>query len=259
MFASIKTSIDHRIDRDDNQDSIVLKAMDVCHALMINRASTFIGGKLSDNRTDFFRSVSVDLMTTSGACGSYALVLSRVLEDYNFPVRIAQMYANGVYGGHNIVEVQTGATWVVLDPTFNFAFVRPDSKLASFADVQHDWAYYSRQVPPGYNPSYRYEDVRYTNWTKVPILMPSLKKLISLYLGAEKTNTLSIRILFLRIWTIYFWIALLLIIPIALSIFKSLIRTRVFPSQDIPFTINNLFKYARGYFRNSPRDSPYIH
>jgi hypothetical protein len=258
LFASIKTSIDHRIDRDDNRDSIVLKAMDVCHSLMSNRASTFEGGNLSDNRTEFFRSVSVDLMTTSGACGSYALVLSRVLEDYNFPVRIAQMYANGVYGGHNIVEVNTGSYWVVLDPTFNFAFTRPDFRLASFADVEHNWGYYSRQVPPGYNSSYRYEAVRYTNWTKIPLIMPSIKYLISLYLGPEKTNTLSIRIWFLRVWTIYSWIALLLLIPVILSIFKSLVRTRVFPNQDTPFTINNLFKYARVYFRDSRQDSPYI-
>lgn len=236
VFASIRTNIDHNIDRDDTRDSIVVKAMNVCHNLMSNRAPVFVGNsiQLQDN---YFHSVSVDLMTTSGACGSYAMVLSRVLEDLHFPVRIAQMKVKGIYGGHNIVEVKTGQSWVVLDPTFDVSFTRPDARLASFADVQHDWNYYSRQVPAGYNPTYRYEDVRYTNWSKIPVLFPTLKVLLNATLGQEKTNHISIRTWFLKIYDVCFYGVLLIYLPVLFFALKRRVRTRLFPNQDISLTL----------------------
>jgi hypothetical protein len=194
-------------------------------------------------------------MTTQGACGSYSQVLARVIGTYHYPVRIAQMKAGGIYGAHNIVEAYNGNNWIVLDPTFNLAFVRPDSRLACFADVQNNWPYYSKQVPEGYNLQYHYEDVRYTNWTKVPVLFPAVKRILNLTIGTERANGLSIRTLFLNTYSTYFYVILLLYIPIFLMTFRLVIKTKIFPSQDIPFTFRNFIKYAR------PRiiGTPYIH
>src|SRR5579859_4375038 len=62
LFASIKSSINERIDPNDNADSIVVKAMNVCYYLMRPRAATF-----NDNTTaamgpqaGIFRSTAVD-------------------------------------------------------------------------------------------------------------------------------------------------------------------------------------------------------
>jgi hypothetical protein len=231
LFSSIRHTINDQFDSDDNSDSVAVKAMHVCHNLMGNRAPVF-GGKELGIEADFFSATSVDLMTTRGACGSYAMVLARVLEDYHFPVRIAQMFANGVFAGHNVVEVNTGNGWVVLDPTFDVSFVRPDAHLASFSDVQHNWTYYASQVPQGYNPNYRYEDVRYTNWSKVPVIFPAVRSVLRVAIGSRATDTLSIRTWFLKIYKVYFYITLLLFVPLTILTIRRILRGRVLVSRQ---------------------------
>jgi hypothetical protein len=250
LFLSIKTSIDSKIDANDTQDSIVLKAMNACNMLMTDRSATFQNGTRLGPQSDFFHPASVDLMTAEGACGSYSEVLARILQTYDYPIRIAQMKANGVFAAHNLVEVKTIHGWVVLDPTFNVSFTRPDSRLASFDDVQHNWTFYSKQVPPGYDLTYRYEDVRYSNWTKVPVVFPAIKGMLNLLLGAKRADTISIRTYFLRIYTIYFYIALFLCIPVILFTVKKIVKTKLFPNQNIPLTFSNFVKYLRPRFPN---------
>jgi hypothetical protein len=252
LFLSIKDDINLKMDADDNQDSLVIKTMQTCHFLMGNRASMFNDGTVKGVKADFFGPASVDLMTTRGACGSYAEVLARVLETYDLPIRIAQMKANGTWAAHNIVEVRTNHGWAVLDATFNAYFVRPDSHLASFADVQNDWAYYSKQLPPDYDLTYRFEDVRYTNWTKVPIVMPAIKKVLNFFMGAQKADTISIRSYFLDIYAIYFYITLLIYLPLFFVTFGSFVKTKLFPDKDIPLTIRNVIKYLKPRFNNVP-------
>lgn len=245
LFASIKTSIDSKVDDNDTQDSIVVKAMNACNALMTERAATFKNRTNLGMQADFFHPASVDLMTAEGACGSYSEVLARILQTYDYPIRIAQMKSNGVFAAHNIVEVKTSNRWVVLDPTYNTCFVRPDSKLASFDDVKNNWAYYAKQVPPGYDLAYHYEDVRYTNWHKVPVIFPAIKGALNLFLGTKEADTVSIRTYLLKIYTIYFYIGLLLYIPVFLLTLKLIVKKRLFPNQDTPFTFSNLFKYLK--------------
>jgi hypothetical protein len=245
LFLSIKTSIDNRVDANDTQDSIVVKAMDACHTLMADRASTFKNWGTLGPQVNFFHPASVDLMTAGGACGSYSEVLARILQTYDYPIRIAQMKANGTFAAHNIVEVKTDKGWAVLDPTFNAYFVRPDSRLASFQDVKNNWDFYAKQVPAGYDLAYRYEDVRYSNWSKVPVIFPAIKGTLNLMIGKEKADTISIRTYLLKIYTIYFYLALFLYIPVLLFTIKRIVKTQLFPSQDIPFTFNNLVKYLR--------------
>ena len=245
LFVSIKSSIDSKIDDNDTQDSIVVKAMDACNTLMADRAATFKNGLKLGPQADFFHPASVDLMTAGGACGSYSEVLARILQTYDYPIRIAQMKSNGTYAAHNIVEVKIGTRWVVLDPTFNLSFIKPDKKLASFADVQHDWAYYSKQVPPGYDMAYRYEDVRYTNWQKIPVVFPAIKGVLNLLIGKAEADTLSVRTYMLKIYTIYFYIALFLCIPVLLITIKLIVKKRFFPNQDTPLTFSNLFKHLK--------------
>jgi hypothetical protein len=223
LFASIKADIDAQIDTNDIPDSIAVKAMNVCYRLMDNKGSIFSNKDLGP-QADFFHSVSVDLETTRGACGSYSQVLARVLQTYHFPVRLAQMKAGGVYAAHNVVETMVRQRWVVLDPTYNLCFVRPDGALAGIADVSKDWGYYSRQVPHDYNPAYRYEGVRYSNWTKIPVLLPALKSLLNATIGPERANGISLRTMFLNTFSVWLYVLLALYFPLLLITIRKLAR-----------------------------------
>jgi hypothetical protein len=193
-----------------------------------------------------------NLMTTSGACGSYSLVLARVLDDYGYPVRIAQMKANGVFAAHNLVEVKTDKGWVVLDPSYDIYFIRPDNKMASFADIRNNWNYYIPQLPEEYNRAYRYEDVRYSNWGKIPLLLPVVKELLNLIIGTEKANTISLRTYFLKAYRIWFYLAMLLYIPIIILTFRKFVKTKLFPAHDIPLTLSNFIKYIKLHSGKQP-------
>ena len=245
LLTSIKADLEARLDAKDNTDSLFIKAMHDSYHLMHNRYNTFAGGaNILGPEGGMFHSTSVDLMTTNGACGSYSQVLARILRTFNIPVRIAQMKANGIYGAHNIVEANDGQRWIVLDPTYNLYFVRPDAQLASFADVHQDWSYYSRQVPANYNPEYRYEDVRYTNWSKVPILFPAIKKVLTWTIGAERTNSLSIRTLFMNTYSIYFYILLVLESVLLIVTFKRYFKFVVMPRRnEFPVMVKTFAKF----------------
>jgi hypothetical protein len=255
LFASIKSTIDANLDANDNTDSLVVKAMNTCYHLMSNKGSTFYNGNLGPE-ADVIHSTSFDLMTTRGACGSYSQVLARILKTYHIPVRIAQMKAGGYYGAHNIVEAQVGSNWVVLDPTYNLCFHRPDARLANFKDVSADWVYYSKQVPSDYNRIYRYEDVRYTNWTKIPFISPAARSVLSLLIGRERTDTFSVRTLFMNTYQVYVYVLVALYIPLLLITVLGLLRTKVFPSPEIPVTIRNVVKYIKLRFQAA---SSYTH
>ena len=227
LFASIKSNINETVDADDNADSIVMKSMSACYQLMHPRAATFRSGlKNMGPEATLIHSTSVDLMTTAGACGAYSQVLARILDTWHYPVRIGQMKALGYYGGHMVVEVYAGSRWVVLDPTFNLAFVRPDGHFASYNDVHGNWNYYVKQVPKDYDKSYQYEDIRYTNWTKIPVILPALKKAMTLCVGAEETNGFCLRAHFMNTYTVCFNIFLFLEIGLLLATLKHLVKTR---------------------------------
>jgi hypothetical protein len=224
LFDSVKSSINASIKTGDGRDSLLVRSMHACHELMHSRANVFIGN--SNNlgpEGGIFRSPAVDLNTTGGACGSYSEVLARVLGSYHYPVRIAQMMVAGKYGGHIVVEACDGDRWVALDPSYNVFYVRPDGHLASISDIRGNWNFYRHQTPPGYNPAYRYEEVRYTNWSKIPVLLPALKKILTWTIGPGKTNHLSIRVLFLHVYDIYFYITLAL----EIALFLGTIRIRI--------------------------------
>ena len=249
LFSSIKKNIDRKIDADDTQDSIVVKVMKSCNTLLSNRSSLFKDDDLEGIKVDYMHPATIDLMTARGACGSYSMVLARLFQSYHFPVRIGQMKAHGIYGAHNITEVNIHQQWVVLDPTFNTYFTTPDNKLAVFSEVSRCWDYYRNQLPTGYDGSYRYEDVRYTNWTKIPVLLPALKKTLTLLLGPNKTSQVCLRVLFLRVYDLYFYFLLILFIPVFCYTAVKILKTKVFPD-GLPFTFKNLvirFKEKMAY------------
>ncbi len=245
LFQAIRSDINTRIKSTDSQDSVVGKVMHSIHELLVNRGSVFEGKQFGSIKSDFLEPTSFDLMTARGACGSFSMVLARVLQGYHYDVRIAQMKSRGVFAAHNIVEAKTNHGWVVLDPLFDAYFVKPNAQLASFEDVKKDWSYYKKQTPNGYDMTYDYEDVRYTNWTKIPVILPAVKKILDLALGKQIADSISMRTYFLRKYNICFDFVLVLFIMLFSYTIVKLIQKKVFPRKNIPVTFSNIYKYLR--------------
>ena len=166
-------------------------------------------------------------MTANGSCGSYSMILGRLLKELDYPVRFAQMKVGGKFGGHIILETKTKDGWVVLDPLYDLFFMRPDGKLASFADVGAHWDYYSKQVPPGYDYSYNYAGVQYTNWSKIPVVMPATKKVLNWAMGKEKADKISLRNIILSKFEFILKILFVIYLPLsAWTIYLAIKATR---------------------------------
>ena len=245
LFRAIRSDINSKIRPAESEDSVMVKAMHLCHDLLIAREPVFEGKQFRGFESGLLEPASLDLMTARGACGSYSMVLARILQGYHYPVRIAQMKSGGVFAAHNIVEAKTLHGWVVLDPLFDVCFVNPSNKLAGFDEVKNNWDYYKPQLPSGYDMNYRYEDVRYSNWTKIPIVMPALKKMLDLTIGKQKADTISLRTYFLRKYNIGFYINLAIFVLVFYFTLRKLIRAKLFPQKNIPVTFSNVYKYLR--------------
>jgi|SRR5450432_1009847 len=245
LFQAIRTDINSKIKASESEDSVLVHILHESHALMLNRESVFEGKEFGGIKSDLIEPASIDLMTARGACGSYSVVLARILQEYKYDVRIAQMKAYGVFAKHNIVEAKTSHGWVVLDPLFDIYFINPANKLAGFEEIKNNWAYYTSQLPPGYDMNYRYEDVRYTNWTKIPILLPAVKKILDWTIGKQAADTISFRVFFLKKYNICFSIfGVIFIFVFAITLVK-LLKAKVFPQKNIPVTFANVYKYTR--------------
>jgi hypothetical protein len=204
-----------------NEDSTIVDALHITNRLLGYRTEIFT--KHEEGRYDYDGSLTGDLMSAKGACGSYADVLAQLLETMGFKTRIPQMKVGAIYGGHIITEVLSSKGWVVLDASNNLFFTTPAGKLASFKDVSSNWAYYKAQTPKDYNQAYRYEDVRYTNWEKIPVIMPMLKKVLTMVLGPERVSTISIRPFFLRQYKFYCILIIITIIILSVWLLRNLL------------------------------------
>ncbi len=192
-----------------SQDSLLLGSLRLTHFLEERRNRVFEQEEI-DGMSELIRPVSYDLMTAKGSCGSYSMVLGCILHELGFKIRFAQMKVGEVWGGHIIIEVQTQKGWVVLDPSFELYFKKPNGDLACFKDVQNNWKAYRQQVPEDYIHDYAYADVRYTNWTKIPVVSPMLRGIFNFTIGKEQTEELSLRVFFIRKFKILYLIFLTL-------------------------------------------------
>jgi len=199
IFGSLSNYVYDKLRNNTYSDrEVLIESLHLTHELEANRQRIFSHEEIAGWKAEYFRPVSYDLMTAQGACGSYSYVLGRLLKNMNYTVRFVQMKSGDVYGAHNLIEAKMGSQWVVLDPLYNLYFTKPDGNLASFKDVQNNWDYYKTQLPAGYDMTYHYEDARYTNWQKVPVLMPALKKVLNWTIGKEKADQVSLRSFVLR-------------------------------------------------------------
>jgi hypothetical protein len=199
----------------DTEKKTILRAMNTTYLLQLNSKNNLFTYQQQSFKGKYMRSTDLDLLDVSGACGSASMVLARTLHSMGFPIRIGQMYVNGNFGGHIIVEVWSNGRWMVLDPLFNQGFVKPDGNLASFKDVQNNFAYYSKQIHPSTPKEYQYQDIRYTNWEKIPLLSPVAKKLLDLVYGEARANEICLRKYLIKFYLILHYVFLSLFVTSA--------------------------------------------
>jgi hypothetical protein len=235
-----------------NEDSSIVDALHVTYRLLSDR--TVVLKETSQSNYDMYSgSLTNDLLTAKDACGSYAAVLTNLLRTMGFDTRIVQMKVNNIYGGHIITEVSTKKGWVVLDAMYDLFFKTPAGTMASFADVSGNWAYYKVQTPKEYNKDYKYEDLRYANWNKIPIIMPIMKSILSLTLGAKKTNAISIRPLFLRKYKFYCLLLIPLILFFSVRFLSNKIHIRS-SWRQAPLTQLSYSRSRQVYYKKTPVD-----
>ena len=138
-----------------------------------------------------------------GACGAHSRVLARALQTAGIPARIAQLEVGGVWGAHIVVAARIEGRWVALDPLLDQAFVDDDGRLASIDEVGRDWDRYALQLEESRRPLVSYASYRYTNWEKVPVLMPALRGLLRLTAGEQAAAGFSLRSHLLNVWRVY--------------------------------------------------------
>ena len=208
------------------EDSLLIRSVRLVHELGEDRLSVFGQYPVKGIKASYIQPVSYDLMTGQGACGSYAFILGRLLQEMDIEVRFPQMTVNNQNSGHILVEAKTSAGWAILDASFNTFFRKQNGQLASFADVHSDWNNYSKQLPANYDMSYRYEGVRYTNWDKIPLVMPLIKNVMYWTMGKEKTDSYSLRCLGLKKYNLLFNITLGAYLLICLFTINLFIKAR---------------------------------
>jgi hypothetical protein len=218
LLEEMKRRVDIEAGSNASPAAMVVSAMHVTHELIRDRSVLF--RKENGSSGDPFSSSLANQLTGQGACGSYSKCLARLLIYCGYPVRIGQMKVRGQFGGHIFVEARVDDRWVVLDPLYDLAFRRPDSSLAVYADLQKNWPAFSSQTPRGYDPGYRYEEVRYTNWNKIPVLMPVLHWLSGVVLGEQRTANISVRAHLLRVYDLYFYSGLFVFVLLNVYLYR---------------------------------------
>lgn len=172
--------------------------------------------KLLEPRTEFFGgrgnisfgplkalNASRTILIFGGACGDYTHILGRSLQAADIKIRIIQMRVGDIFGGHIVVEALINDRWAIFDPLYNLYFRNPDGSLATFLEINENWNYFKNQIPKNYDPTYNYGGMRRTNWAKIPVILPAVKKIIDWTVGPEVRKEISIRAYALNVWLVY--------------------------------------------------------
>jgi len=223
-----------------SEDSVMIRSLRISHDLLAERSAIYNGQQQTDWIDKHIHPLSSDMMTAAGACGSYANVLCRLLQTLNYKTRLLQMKGGNGQICHIIVEARSSHGWVVLDPLYDLYFLRSDGRMASFDDVSHNWTWYRLQVPAGYDPIYSYNDARYTNWQKIPVLMPMLKIMLGWWMNKQEIDHFSLRPYFLRKYKI---LAYCLFLPV-LAFFWGWARRRRAPHVKTYQSSRVLYKHS---------------
>jgi hypothetical protein len=207
-----------------NERQTLINLVSYVHNLQNSRSANI--SKWKSNyplKFNFLRSGDVQLLDAYGACGNYSHVLAELLNALKIPVRFLQLDSGGGEGAsHILIEAKINDKWGVVDPLYNFYLINPDSSLVSVQELNTNLAYYTKQFPVGYPYALSFNKFRYTNWNKIPVLMPLLKRILTLTMGSNYANTFSIRLYFLNLHKVIFFTTFFIYIPFLVFSFYNL-------------------------------------
>jgi hypothetical protein len=196
----------HAANGDDT--SVVKEAMTSINDIMQSRHDLFQDQETHSWKQEVFQSADIDLMYGSGACGGYSKVLARTLQLQGYDVRIGQLKTIGFgYGGHIIIELysETLNKWVFVDPLFKLIIRQKNGDWASVKEVAKHYELYSSQFPAEFNARFKFDDVRYTNWTKFGGIAKPYYALAKLFKGERYADTICLRMYNLSTFPVLFW------------------------------------------------------
>ena len=172
--------------------------------------------QLLDQRIYFLP--SIPKIKNNNRCGIYSFVLARLLKRQGFPVRILQLL-NKEKTVHVMVEVLSEGKWILLDAKENLAFKKPEGSYASYFDIAQKFDCYKEQIPSNHYLVHRDYTVRYTNWEKIPYVLPIVKRVLSFFIS--DISHFSLRVRFLNpyeivnyLFLVYFFMVSLYLIQI---------------------------------------------
>jgi transglutaminase-like putative cysteine protease len=222
------------------EEERALALMHRTHSLVAPNAAVFAQRPRQSFRGRFLMSADGMLLEGYSWCGAFSHVLARAMREADFDVRIAQMRVGEEWGAHIVVEAKVDGAWIVLDPSYDHAFRRPDGHLAGIAEIHEDWDAYKSQVPAGYNPAYDYGDVRYANWERIPVAGHVAETLLSAAFGEEPVRTFSPRVYMLNMYGLaarvltVLYLALVSIPSLVWLIRRGLTRSRPLATPLVP-------------------------
>ena len=188
--------------------SVVKEAMTSINEIMQSRHDLFQSMEEHSWKQNAFQSADIDLMYGSGACGGYSKVLARTLQLQGFDVRIGQLKTLKYgYGGHIIIELysETLNKWVFIDPLFKLIIRQKNGNWASVKEVAKHYELYSDQFPAEFNARFKFDDVRYTNWTKFGGIAKPYYYLAKLFKGEHYADKICLRMYGLSSFPVLFW------------------------------------------------------
>lgn len=240
VFASLAGQV-RKSAASSNDDSLFKTAVHTTFELLEVRSRVFGQEETGGVIDNIIHPVAADMTTAEGSCGSYSIVLARVLYSLGYESRFAQMKTSNGTVGHIVLEARSQHGWVVLDPRYDLYFSRPNGQLASFDEVSANWQAYKNSVPANYDQRYNYAGVRYTNWQKIPVLMPALHHTLSLFMSKDTLDHFSLRPYFLRKYVVCRNLLLLAAGLLCTILLPRMFRTRLYKSSPFLYSLDQPF------------------
>jgi len=183
------------------------------HALLKDRAKFFVNHGYVGPSTSWLTSADVHLLDGRGVCRSHASVLGRLLDRAGIQFRIVRIYfpAKGTWACHLGIEARAEGKWRAIEPFDNIVFP------VDYLELSRHWADYKALAPSGYDPHLYQAEIRYTNWRRIPVIMPVIKKILD-RTAPKFASTFSLRRYLLNAYRVY-EIGMLLVLLAAVGYF----------------------------------------
>jgi hypothetical protein len=168
------------------------------HELLKDRAKVFVDSGYVGFRDSWLNSADVHLLEGRGVCRSHASVLGRLLDRAGIHFRIVRIYfpEAGTWACHLGIEANAEGKWRAIEPFDNIVFP------VDYAELSRHWNDYKNLAPMGYDPHLDKAEIFYTNWARIPVIMPAIKKILDVA-APEFASTVSLRSYLLNVYRVY--------------------------------------------------------